>query len=155
MQWFFESDAFKIPVTVKEKSFTKKGMLSLLNSIFSLLGFIAPVMIQPRLCLREVKEMDWDKEFLNEMKNKWEMWVQSLSKLNKVTIKRCLNLLGREVKSYELHYVADGSNEAYGALSYIQMIYSYGEAACVFLMGKGYIVHRKKLFRNLKCWQKW
>ena len=60
MQWFVEDDAFKITVTVKEKQFTKREMLSILNSIFDPLGFIAPVMIQPRLWLREVNKMDWD-----------------------------------------------------------------------------------------------
>ena len=65
-----EDDAFKLTVTVKEKPFIKRGMLSILNSIFDPLGFIASVMIQLRLWLREVNEMDWDEEFLNEMKNK-------------------------------------------------------------------------------------
>ena len=63
--------------------------------------------------------MDWDEEFSNEMKNKWEMWIKSLPGLDKVTVKRCINPLGREVKSYELHHFADGSNVAYGAVSYI------------------------------------
>ena len=76
------------------------------------------------------------------MKNKWEMWIKSLPGLDKVTVKRCINPLGREVKSYELHHFADGSNVAYGAVSYIRMIYSDGEAICAFLMGKGYIAHR-------------
>ena len=150
VQWFVDDDAFKITVAVKEKPFTKRGMLSILNSIFDPLGFIAPVMIQPRLWLRKVNEMDWDKEFSNEMKNKWEMWIQSLPKLDKVTVKCCINPLGREVKAYELHHFADGSNVAYGAVSYIRMIYPDGEATCAFLMGKGYIAHRKRTVPQLE-----
>ena len=72
--------------------------------------------------------MDWDEEFLNEIKNKWEMWIQSLPKLDKVTAKRCIYPLGREVKSYELHHFADGLTVAYGAVSYIRMIYPDGKA---------------------------
>ena len=35
--WFVENDAPKTAVTVKEKPFTKRGLLSVLNSIFDLL----------------------------------------------------------------------------------------------------------------------
>ena len=54
------------------------------------------------------------------------------------------------MKSYALHHFIDGSNEAYGALSYIRMIYPDREATCAFLMGKGYIAHRKRTVPQLE-----
>ena len=78
------------------------------------------------------------------------MWIWSLSKLEKVTAKHCINPLGREVQSYELHHFADDSNVVDGVVSYIRIVYPHGESTCIFLMGKGYIAHRKRTVPQLE-----
>lgn len=40
--WKIEEDAFGFPVTLKKQALTKRGILSVISSVYDPLGFLAP-----------------------------------------------------------------------------------------------------------------
>ena len=62
IHWNVKSDRFVIEVQLSQKPFTRRGLLSLLSSIFDPLGFVASVLTQPKQWLRDLKDQEWDEE---------------------------------------------------------------------------------------------
>ncbi|RXN04564.1 hypothetical protein ROHU_018319 [Labeo rohita] len=62
VQWILMSDTFTFQVPNIEKPYTRRRVLSTVNSLFDPLGFLAPITIQGRLLLRELSSetQEWD-----------------------------------------------------------------------------------------------
>lgn len=54
VRWNIMSDSFTFHVPEIEKPYTRRGVLSTVNSLFDPSGFLAPVTIQGRLLLRDL-----------------------------------------------------------------------------------------------------
>lgn len=52
--WDLETDAFTFKVTLPEKPFTRRGALSIVNSVYDPLGFAVPVMLEMRKILQQL-----------------------------------------------------------------------------------------------------
>ncbi|XP_070581474.1 uncharacterized protein [Ptychodera flava] len=52
IMWTLEADAFTFEVDLKEKPFSRRGVLAIVNSIYDPLGILAPVSIEGKLILR-------------------------------------------------------------------------------------------------------
>ena len=73
-------------------------------------------------------------------------WKHDLPKLSQLAVKRCIKPadLGK-LKFAVLHYFADASQFAFGAVSYLRMVDSTDNAYCSFLMGKSRLAHIKPM----------
>ncbi|XP_061170901.1 uncharacterized protein LOC133180376 [Saccostrea echinata] len=64
VSWDVETDSIIFQVSGNLKPFTRRGVLSTINSLFDPIGFTAPVTLQGKLLLREimstVKQVGWD-----------------------------------------------------------------------------------------------
>ncbi len=62
LNWETATDTFTFKVSVNDKPFTRRGVLSIINSLFDPLGFVAPVTIQGRFLLQKlsIEGTDWD-----------------------------------------------------------------------------------------------
>lgn len=60
--WNLQQDEFIFQVALENKPFTRRGVLSSVNSLFDPLGFVAPVTIAGKAILREAMSdgLDWD-----------------------------------------------------------------------------------------------
>ena len=60
--WEVAADTFTFQASVSDKPFTRRGVLSTINSLFDPLGFVAPVTIQGKFLLRELsmEVSDWE-----------------------------------------------------------------------------------------------
>lgn len=54
VSWNLESDAFTFQVSREEKPFTKRGVLSTVNSLYDPLGVAAPITVQGKALIREL-----------------------------------------------------------------------------------------------------
>ena len=90
-----DSDTFTFRVAVNDKPFTRRGVLSTVNSLFDLLGLVAPVTIRGQALLRELSAdvHEWDTELPAEKFNKWETWKESLQDLSSLHLPRSYNSL--------------------------------------------------------------
>ena len=139
IQWDVQSDTFHFKIVVKDRPPTRRGILSIVSSIYDPLGFVAPLILPAKAILRDLcrKGLDWDDRISPEDLARWQDWLQELPKLEQFTVERCLKPknFGRIVSS-QLHNFADASQEGYGAVSYLRLVNQDGNVYCAFLMGK-------------------
>ena len=114
------SDTIKVISVNKSFANTKRGLLSLVSSIFDPLGIVTPSLIEPKLIIQELwrQQIDWDELLPLELHSRWMAWKTSISSLSDVTINRWYGF--DQSCSPELHIFADASEKAYGAVSYIK-----------------------------------
>ncbi|XP_053406485.1 uncharacterized protein LOC128559259 [Mercenaria mercenaria] len=62
LSWNLRKDCFTFQVSDTEKPFTRRGVLSVVNSLYDPLGFVAPVTIVGKMLLKEMNASngDWD-----------------------------------------------------------------------------------------------
>ena len=63
VSWDLETDGFTFKVSLPDNPFTRRGALSIVNSVYDLLGFAVPVMLEGRKILQQLVHMgEWTKE---------------------------------------------------------------------------------------------
>ena len=91
VQWCVESDQFRFRLTVSEKPFTRRGILSTVASIYDPLGCLAPFILLGKLILQHMckENCKWDQSLSKELTPQWERWLLELPKFEKLEIPRC------------------------------------------------------------------
>ncbi|XP_022062446.2 uncharacterized protein LOC127534576 [Acanthochromis polyacanthus] len=143
--WNLQTDSFTYRVSNEVKPFTRRGVLSTVNSLFDPLGFAAPVIMQGKALLRELssEERDWDTPLPPEKEKVWVAWKNSLKALEDLQIKRCYNPgSSREMRSNELCIFSDASTVAIGAVAYLRSVDSNGQYHVGFVLGKSKLAPR-------------
>lgn len=138
--WDIDADAFTFKVAFSDKPFTRRGVLSTVNSLFDPLGFAAPVTIRGRALLQEFSTgvHDWDAELSGDKLNKWETWRRSLQDLSSLHVpcsytKHSFSFFSLFV---ELCLFSDASSWAIGVMAYLRAITSDGQCRVGFVLGK-------------------
>ena len=54
VQWCVESDIFRFRITIKDKPLTRRGILSIVSSIYDPLGFAAPFTLKAKKLLQDL-----------------------------------------------------------------------------------------------------
>ena len=140
VHWDIVVDEFRIKVDMPRKPCTRRGILSASHSLFDPLGFVAPVLVEIKLLLREMNGDDWDAALSEKKEERWRAWILALYYLEELKIPRCLKPSDMNGEStYELHHFSDASGEAYGAVSYLRIADKSGKVHCSFLMGKSHL----------------
>ena len=82
--WNIEADAFLIRASPNKQPFTRRGILSTVNGIFDPIGFMAPVVIQEKLLVRELIHgtINWDAPLPDQDLDRWDRWRSSLDNVN-------------------------------------------------------------------------
>lgn len=139
ISWNITSDTFTFQVQNNDKPFTRRGVLSMVSSLFDPLGFVAPVTIQGRSLLRELSSQvgDWDSPLPNDKKAEWMKWRESLQHLQELQIPRCYSFLSpSSAQSRELCVFADASFKAISAVAYLKVTNQEGHSDVGFVFGK-------------------
>ncbi|XP_033755752.1 uncharacterized protein LOC117338505 [Pecten maximus] len=138
--WDTETDSFTFKVNQVEKVYTRRGLLSTINSIYDPLGFAQPFTIRGKLLLREMMSVtssnDWDDPLPESLYGQWCLWVNSMHNLENLSIPRVYcdisfdDALRREVLVF-----ADASKDAIAAVAYLKL-YDPSRFSIGFLLGK-------------------
>ena len=138
--WDINTDTFMYKFSGAEKPLTRRGVLSIVNSLYDPLGFLAPVIIQGKLFLREVNDLNygWDDPLSTDLSDRWLLWKDTLSNLNTVTFPRMYSSVSlSQAHRIELHMFCDASKEAIGAVAYLKVFDTdYSSGKVCFLLGK-------------------
>ena len=86
--WDMENDLLKVKAIQKEIPMTKRGLLSLVSSIFDPLGIITPAIIEPKhiIQLSWQRKIDWDDPLPLDLEIGWKNWLINLRKINHVSL---------------------------------------------------------------------
>ncbi|XP_072010850.1 uncharacterized protein [Engystomops pustulosus] len=137
--WDLKSDTFTFQVSEEEKPFTRRGVLSAINSLYDPLGFAAPVTIQGKAILRDLTHdaSDWDEQLPNEKKVLWVEWKDSLTNLSHLHVARSYAPVpSTEVQLQRLYVFSDASIKAIAAVAYLKTVDIKGQCHIGFVMGK-------------------
>ena len=145
VRWNIESDSFSFKVTLDEKPATRRGILSIVASLYDPLGFLAPFILEGQRVLQEMcqRGTGWDESLPRELEVRWETWMKDLENLERIEIPRCFTPDGfGEVQRAELHHFSDASSQGYGQCSYIRLL-SKDKVHCSLVMGKARVAPTK------------
>ena len=147
LEWHIESDVFRFKISKKEKPATRRGILSIISSIFDPLGFVAPfVLPAKRLLQSSCRLLGWDEEISGENLIHWNNWLMEMPKLEEFVVKRCIKVpeFGACV-SHEIHHFSDASETGYGTVSYLRTVHENGEINAAFLFAKSRLAPLKRI----------
>ena len=139
MQWCVETDTFTFNIGIKPRQPTRRGILSVVSSVFDPLGFAAPFVLSAKQILQDLCriKLGWDDEIPPEHLSSWVKWLDDLPKLSSFSVNRSVLPEGfGPVVLSQLHHFSDASEAAYGSVSYLRMRNAEGRVHCAFLFAK-------------------
>ncbi|XP_077969880.1 uncharacterized protein LOC120331115 [Styela clava] len=116
-KWNIQEDCYGFDVNVKLKPATKRGILSVLSSIFDPMGIVAPVILRARILMQQLcrNNYEWDDEISNSEKLLWNRWLEDIPGLENIFMQRFFAPSGfGNIVTRQIHHFADGSAVAYG-----------------------------------------
>ena len=137
--WDIKSDQKKFSVEVRERPATRRGILSVMSSVYDPLGSVAPILLPVKIILQDLcrKRLTWDDPIPEDCLLKWKKWLFDLPHLEKFNIDRCIKPMNKdEIVSCELHHFCDASEVGYGAVVYLRLVTVSGNIYIAFIMGK-------------------
>ena len=138
VQWNAEMDMFTFKLNPpKDTVYTNRGFLKKLATLFDPLQMLAPFTIRARMAVQEtwLLGLEWDEEFPVELK-KCQRWFHQLPELSGVQLPRCYRMTRKTVTDASIHTMADASQLAYAAVSYVWHEYEDGEITVRFIAAK-------------------
>ena len=89
--WETENEIFTFKIMLKDKPMTRRGMLSIISSIFDPLGFVAPHTLRGKRILQLLcqDEIGWDEIAPDDIIREWQLWPSTLHSLEHYKISRC------------------------------------------------------------------
>ena len=144
--WNIEKDTFSFKINLDRKPITKRGLLSMISSIYDPLGYAAPFVLEGRQILQRLcnKNVQWDEIVQQDVQSDWAKWVEQMNQLENLPISRCIQPADfGEIKSVTLHHFSDASENGYGQCSYIRLVDYDNRVHCSFLLGKSRVVPKK------------
>lgn len=139
VSWNPTTDTFTFHVPQEQKPFTRRGVLSTVNSLFDPLGLLAPVTIKGRLLLRELSSgnLEWDSSLPQDMYDGWRRWHDSLRSLTNLHIPRPYVTFSISQATFiELCVFSDASVKAIAAVAYLKVTHEDRHSEVGFVMGK-------------------
>ncbi|XP_078371484.1 uncharacterized protein LOC144655144 [Oculina patagonica] len=148
VKWCVETDTFGFKVEVKYKPPTRRGILSVVSSVYDPLGLVAPFVLPAKRLLQDLCriKLEWDDPIPSEPKVRWERWMADLPKLSQFSVERCVKPAGFGViSSSQLHHFSDASEAGFGSVSYLRLTNEQGDVHCSFLCSKSRVAPIKSI----------
>ena len=138
IEWHTNTDEFCFKTKNVKKPNTRRGVLSIVSSLFDPLGIISPFILSGKKILQILCKQDlgWDDPIPEDLEKKWMSWLSQIEDLDTIRVKRCYAPLDVEIKNYQLHHFSDASEKGYGQCSYLVQIDQHGSKYVTLVMSK-------------------
>ena len=134
---------------MKERPCTRRGILSIVSSIYDPLGMAAPFILPAKLLLLQDlfrKGLGWDDEIPSSYLSRWRVWLSGVPKRSEFSVDRCVKPPDLErIVTSQIHHFCSASQAAYGAVSYLRFVNQDGRIHCPFLVGKSRLATLKQM----------
>lgn len=144
--WSMEKDQFIFSIAIKSHQITRRGILSVICSIYDPLGFLAPITLVTKQILQSLckLKLSWDKRIPHDVAQTWESWHSMLHLLTTLGVNRSFIPLDfGHITSAQLHHFCDASEVGHGAVSYLRLTNSNDDSCVSFAFGKARVVPLK------------
>lgn len=145
--WDVQQDQLAVKVNVLERPATKRGLLSIVSSVYDPMGFISPITIRAKLLFQDEcrRKKGWDEPLTNQNDEAWKKWLEELKHVSNFRVPRCYKEDGlKELTHLCLHHFCDASEKAYGVVSYLRMVDNKNRVHCAFVYGKARVAPLKQ-----------
>ena len=126
IRWNIEDDTFYFKLDLIKKPYTRRGIISVISSIYDPLGFASPVVIIGKIIFQDLTrlQLKWDESIPTHIQERWIEWLNELPMLEAMRIPRCLKpqIYNTCATTIQLHHFSDASEAAYGIITYIRII---------------------------------
>ena len=134
VKWNTEKETPRFTIKLVEKPSTRRGLLSMLSSVYDPLGLGAPFMLKGRQIIQQLcqQKVQWDEQIDERSAYEWLKWKNNLLTLGNVTVPRCYKPkdFGKNI-TYSLHHFSDASESGYGQASQLRMENENGDITAV------------------------
>ena len=148
VHWDISNDLFRYKISIKERPATRRGILSVMSSIYDPLGFVAPIVLPVKTILQELckQGLKWDDPIPDCYVTRWKTWLFELHTLESFSIDICIQPMEcNNIITRELHHFSDASETGYGSVSYLRILLPGDKVHCTFIMGKSRTVPLKQI----------
>lgn len=112
LHWCAELDVFIFKITVEERPHTRRGILSVLCSIYDPLGFLSSLTLPPKLLLQEMCKLKvgGDDKIPQHFSKQWSDWLSNLHQVSELKVNQCIKPSDfGQLKQAQLHHFSDAS----------------------------------------------
>ena len=143
--WHMKEDYLGSKTQSMSKLLTKRGLLSMLSSIYDPLGLASPFILGARRIIQDLcrGKLAWDEKISTSYGEQWTRWTDRLAEMEAVKIPRCI-LPPSPVKQ-QLHHFSNASEKAYGVVSYLRSQDRDGRTYSYIFMAKSRLAPLKTL----------
>ena len=123
--WDAQSDTFKFQAVQAGKPSTKRGVLSVVSSLFDPLGFLSPFVFSAKILLQDLwrDKIPWDQEIPEPYLSQWQRWLEELPHVITKNNPRCYKIqFSISPSTIQLHNFAGASRCDYAAVSYLRLL---------------------------------
>ena len=148
VKWDISSDSFSFSAIDTAKPATRRGILSVVSSLFDPLGLVSPFIFPAKRLLQELcrKNVGWDDRVPEPELRSWQAWCEDHIKLQNIRIDRCIKPHDFEgPATLQLHHFCDASQDGYGTASYVRAVDAQGRVSCRLLMAKSRLAPMKPM----------
>lgn len=146
VRWDLQADQLAISANPGSKLATKRGLLSVVSSVYDPLGIVSPYTIRAKMIFQDEcrRQKDWDEPLTEGNRREWDLWKSGLKELAHLSISRCYTRdMSETTNPAQLHHFCDASQKAYGIVSYLRFAGSNG-VHCAFVCGKAKLAPLKQ-----------
>ena len=120
--WHVQSDRFVVRNSVQNRPANKRGILSVIASIYDPLGIISIFLLPAKLLLQQltIRKLAWDQVIEASEFESWTQLCAELHLLNELSLHRCVQPFTCPDR-IEIHCFVDASCLAYGCCIYLRV----------------------------------
>ena len=127
---------------------TRRGLLSVVSSVYDPLGFISPFLLSAKIILQDLcqRKLKWDNGIPRDCLHQTQWWLESLPAMEQFSVQQCYK--PKEfgmIANVQIHHFSDASEVSYGAVSYLTVIDADSKVHCSFVMSKSRLALLKSL----------
>lgn len=122
LKWLPGDDCFSFDYNMSDSTYTKRSVLKLLASIFDPVGFLSPCTFLAKCIMQDLWKLNlgWDDPLPNDLREKWTIFITSLSSLSTIKIER--HMLIPQFCGVHLIAFCDASARGYAACIYVRSV---------------------------------
>ncbi|XP_042220578.1 uncharacterized protein LOC121865303 [Homarus americanus] len=147
IMWDVENDELKVRIQIPTKPQTKRGLLSMVSSIYDPLRLISPSTIRAKTIFQDEfrQGSGWDEQMTEHHRADWWQWLNDLPHFSEVSIPRCYHPeCANPITMVQLHHFCDASQQAYGAVSYLRITSGEGAHSTSFVCSRAKLAPLKQ-----------